>query len=82
VTEQKRIHYFVTNQCNQPLELHLKTGVVVLNALSEAEVQEVDLATPQLRVLRQNRLITTRELVEILPAASESGRRGKAKAEA
>lgn len=79
---QKRIRYFVTNQRNQPLELHLKTGVIVLNALGEAEVQEVDLAAPQLRVLRQNRLITTREIVETLPAASEGGRRGKAKAEA
>lgn len=66
MSEEKRSRYFVTNHQNQPVELHLATGVMVLGFMEEAEVQEDDLAIPQLRVLQANRLIavTTHAPVE------------------
>jgi len=64
VSEETRVCYVVTNHQNQPVELHLATAVVLLEPRGEVEVQESDLATPQLQVLRRNRLITMRQVVE------------------
>jgi hypothetical protein len=83
VSEETHVRYIVTNHQDQPVELHLVTGVIVLGPREEAEVQEVDLGTPQLQVLQLNRLITTRQVVETLPShAPETRRRGKPRAEA
>jgi hypothetical protein len=80
VSEEKRSRYFITNHQNQPLELHLATGVIVLGAREEVEVRKEDLAAPQLGTLRHNRLITTRVAEEDPPAdAPESKRRVKRK---
>jgi hypothetical protein len=64
VSEEIRVRYVVTNHQNQPVELHLATAVVVLEPRGEAEVQESDLATPQLQVLQRQRLITIHQVVE------------------
>ena len=83
MSEETHVRYIVTNHQDQPVELHLATGVIVLGPRGEAEVQEVDLGTPQLQVLQLNRLITTRQVVETLPSrAPETRRRGKPRAEA
>jgi hypothetical protein len=80
VSEETRVRYVVTNHQNQPVELHLETAVVLLEPRGEVEVQETDLATPQLQVLRSNRLITIRQVVESpepgqRPAAAANPRR-------
>lgn len=83
MSEETRVRYVVTNHQDQPVELHLATGVIVLEPRGEAEVQEADLDTPQLQVLRLNRLITTRQVVETVPRrAPETRRRGTPRAEA
>jgi hypothetical protein len=85
--------HIVTNQQNQPIELHLTWGVVVLEAGASAEVRESDLAHPQLQVLQRNKFITTRPTAEALSSPEQdsrtgarprpaAGRRGKTKAEA
>ena len=79
MSEEKRVRYFVRNHQNQPLELHLATGLIVLGPRGEGEVHELDLATPQLKVLQRKRLVTTREVIEALPQAvspSEQGDQG------
>jgi len=76
VSEEKRVHYFVRNHQNQPLELHLATGLIVLGPRGEGEVHELDLATPQLKVLQRNRLVTTREAIETLPWAAPPSEQG------
>ena len=68
--EEKRLRYLITNHQNQPLELHLTTGVIVLGAWEEAEVQEADLDTPQVGALRKNRLVTTRAAAEDASASA------------
>lgn len=73
MSEEKCVHHFVRNHQNQPLELHLSTGVLVLGPRAEAELQEIDLAAPQLKVLRRNRLVTTREVIETLPQPAPGG---------
>ncbi len=60
MTEEKRIQYIVTNQQNQPIELHLSTGVTVLEPRGEAIIEEADLAKPQLQVFQLNLLLSTR----------------------
>jgi hypothetical protein len=77
VSEEKHVRHFVTNHRNQPVELHLPSGVIVLGPREEVEIQEVDLATPQLEVLRQNRLITTRAVVETPPVTAPERKRRK-----
>ncbi len=71
--EEERIRYFVTNHQNQPVELHLATGVLVLGPHQQAEVRADDLAAPQLAVLRQQRLLMTRTSVEPLPDVPPAG---------
>ena len=79
--EEQRVRYYVTNQQNQPLELHLATRVIVLGAGEEAEVREDELSTPQLGALRQNRLITTREAADEAPAGAAEAKRSAKKRE-
>jgi hypothetical protein len=64
MSEGKRVRYFVTNHQNQPLELYLPGGQIVLGPRAEAEVRQSDLAAAQLGVLRRKRLLTTREVEE------------------
>ena len=74
MSEETRVRYFVRNHQNQPVELHLVTGVVSLGPRGEGEVQGDDLEAPQLKVLRRHRLVTVREVIEALSkAAPESG---------
>ena len=68
MVEEQSFRYFVTNHQNQPLELHLATRLIVLGAGEEVEVQQEELSAPQLGVLRQNRLITTRASADDAPA--------------
>ena len=74
MSDGKRVRCFVTNHQNQPLELYLPGGQIVLGPRAEAEVQQSDLAAAQLEVLRQNRLLTTREVEEAVeePVAADS----------
>lgn len=74
MSEGKRARYFVTNHQDQPLELYLPGGQIVLGPRADAEVQQSDLAAPQLEVLRRNRLLTTREVEEAVeePDAADS----------
>lgn len=81
-SEDKRVRCFVTNQQDQPIELYLASGVVVLAPRGEAELKEIDLAAPQLEALRRCRLITTRRVEEaVLPPTpaphSRSAKRGR-----
>jgi hypothetical protein len=79
MAEGKR--YFVRNQRNQPLELHLASGVTVLGAREEAEVAASALSEPQMKVFQKMRLVTTRE--EAPPpaaAASEAAPAAKGRA--
>lgn len=80
MSENKRIRYLVTNHQSQPVELHLATGLIVLGSGLEAEVQESDLATPQLGVLRHKRLVTVRSTLEDLPEASPEKKSSRKKA--
>ena len=64
MSEEIPVRYVVTNHRNQPVELHLSAAVVLLEPRGEVEVQETDLATPQLQVLRSNRLLTIRQAME------------------
>jgi hypothetical protein len=66
--------HVVTNHRNQPVELHLESGVTVLGPHGTAELSEADLARPQLRVLLASRVITAEEVVpppQAAPAAPE-----------
>jgi hypothetical protein len=74
MSDETRVRYFVRNHQNQPVELHLVTSVVSLGPRGEGEVQAGDLEAPQLKVLRRNRLVTVREVIETLSkTAPESG---------
>jgi hypothetical protein len=70
--EETHVRYFVTNHQNQPLELHLTTGLVVLGPGEETAVEKSALRSPQVEVLRRNRLIAIREAVEVLDPASRA----------
>jgi hypothetical protein len=58
VSDAENIQLVVTNHQNQPVELHLPSGLVVLPPRGQADLCEGDLAAPQLRVLCASRLIT------------------------
>jgi hypothetical protein len=72
VSEEKQVRYFIRNQQNQPLELYLSTGVLVLGPRAEAEVASADLTLSQVKVFLKQRLVTTREAVEANKQAEES----------
>lgn len=57
----KRVRYFVRNHQNQPLELHLPGGVLVVSPNEEAEIREADLEHGQLKFFRKQRLVSVRE---------------------
>jgi hypothetical protein len=61
VEPSKRVRYFVRNHQNQPLELHLAGGVVVVGPYREEPIGEGDLENAQLKVFRKKRLVSVRE---------------------
>ncbi len=71
MSEEQRIRYFIRNQRNQPVELHLSSGLLVLGPWAESEVSQGALSEPQVKVFHKNRLLTTREAPE--PVAEPSG---------
>lgn len=56
------VRHTVRNDQEQPIELHLPGGVLVLLPGETAELSEADLAVPQLQVLCQSRRITRSDL--------------------
>jgi hypothetical protein len=50
------------NYRNQPVELHLPGGLIVLPPRGRATLAQADLASPQLRVLEASRVIGVREI--------------------
>ncbi len=76
MSDSKRVRHFVRNQQNQPVELYLPTGLIVLGPREEAEVGELDILAPQFRALQKTRLVTSREAVDTpeAPAASSKAR--------
>jgi len=66
VSDAENVRHIVTNHQNQPIELHLPSGLLVLPPRGRADVSETDFLAPQLQVLRASRLITTHE---VAPAA-------------
>jgi hypothetical protein len=71
VSDAEKVPHLVTNHQNQPVELYLPSGLVVLPPRGQAVASEADLAAPQLRVLRSRRLITTHEVAPaVKPAAA------------
>jgi hypothetical protein len=70
VSDAEKVRHIVTNHQNQPVELHLPSGLLVLPPRGRSELSETDLAAPQLRVLRASGLITTHE---VSPAAKAEG---------
>jgi hypothetical protein len=77
VPDDNRTRYLLTNHQNQPLELLLASGVVVLGPRAEREIQEADLASPQVRVLTRARVVTARAIVPEAPKVDASKRAGK-----
>ncbi len=74
----KRVRYFVRNHQNQPLELHLPGGVMVVSPNEEAEIREADLEHGQLRVFRKQRLVSVREEAQAADTEpAEAGGAGK-----
>jgi hypothetical protein len=71
VSEEKRIRYFVRNQQNQPVELHLSSGLIVLGPREEAEVGQAALSEPQMKVFQKQRLVTAREALEPVAGPAE-----------
>jgi hypothetical protein len=69
VTEENRTRCLLTNHENQPLELHLPSGVVVIGPRAEREICEADLASPQVRALARARIVTSRM---VAPAAAKA----------
>jgi hypothetical protein len=51
----------VTNERNQPVELHLPSGLIVLPPRGRAELAPADLGAGQLRALIASRAITIQE---------------------
>jgi hypothetical protein len=51
----------VRNHQNQPLELHLPGGVLIVSPHEEQQIGEADLENAQLRVFRKQRLVSVRE---------------------
>jgi hypothetical protein len=64
VSEAEKVRHIVTNQQNQPVELHLPSGLIVLPPRGRTELSETDLSAPQLQVLRASRLIALHEVAQ------------------
>jgi hypothetical protein len=75
VTDAPQLRHIVTNHQNQPVELHLPSGLVVLPPRGRATIMAADLAARQLQVLMASRLVGLHE--EVVPAlAAESDSNG------
>jgi hypothetical protein len=59
VSDDDKPQCVLRNTQSQPIELHLPSGVIVLLPGDTASVAEADLATPQLVVLREARLVAS-----------------------
>ena len=57
MSDASHVHHFVANLSNQPVELHLPSGVRVLPPRGRAELAAADLQSPQLQALRASRLV-------------------------
>lgn len=68
MSDPEKARHRVTNRQNQPVELHLPSGLIVLPPRGEADVDASDLESPQLRVLRKGRRITAEEIAPAAPA--------------
>ena len=75
MSEDAEIRFVVVNRQNQPLELYLTDRVLVLPPRGRAHLEEIDLAGPQLGMLRQARLIMVHreEVAPSGPASEASG---------
>lgn len=62
--------YIVINERNQPVELHFESQVRVLPAHGHMELDETQLALPQLQALVTRSLLSVREVSE---PASDTG---------
>lgn len=67
MSDAEKGRYVVVNHQNQPVELYLPSGLIVLPPRGQAELAEADLAAPQLRVLCASRVVTTREAAPAEP---------------
>ena len=76
MSDEKRNRYLLTNHQNQPLELHLPSGVVVIGPRGEREILEADLAVPQVRVLARTRTISFRAIAPEGTTKPEPQKRG------
>jgi hypothetical protein len=80
MSQRRPVRYVVRNHQDQPIELHLPAGVLVLGPRKEGEIQSGDLAAPQLEALQRRRVITIHEVIEPGPKPDpEAGRRDKSK---
>lgn len=67
MSQDDPVRHIVRNNQNQPVELHLPSGVLVLLPRETAELSEDDLAAPQLRALQRGRRITLQRSTEPPP---------------
>ena len=62
MSNAEKARYIVTNQQNQPVELHVPSGLVVLPPRGRADISPSDLSAPQLLALRLSRLVMIDEV--------------------
>ncbi|MBB6253144.1 hypothetical protein [Nitrospirillum iridis] len=77
MTDAQPVRHIITNHQNQPLELHLPSGLVMLPPRGRLAVSVGDLAARQLQVLQADRLIGLHEEADP-PAAAEPADEGDA----
>ena len=73
MSQDDPVRHIVRNNQNQPVELHLPSGVLVLLPRETAELSEDDLAAPQLRALQRGRRITLQRSTEPAPVTAPPG---------
>jgi hypothetical protein len=69
--EEKTNEYLVFNERNQPVELYFSSQLIVLPPLGRVALSEDELATPQIRILRQRRHITIGKIEEMEASEAE-----------
>jgi hypothetical protein len=67
MSNETQVRHIVTNRLNQPVELHLHSGLVVLPPRGRATLASVDLASPQLRVLTASQVVWLQEETTSIP---------------
>lgn len=77
MSDAEKVRHLVTNHQNQPIELYLPSGLIVLPPRGRAELVETDLAAPQLEVLRASRLVSLDEIA-VAPKAEDAEETAKA----